>query len=304
MAIRYLIETKLARTAAHSIGARLYQYALLTRLNRPIGMYLLLWPCLWALWIAAEGVPDIWVLCVFVLGTALMRSAGCAINDYADRHIDGQVARTHDRPLATGAIGPHEALAVFASLSLMAFLLILTMNALTIYLSFVGLALAAVYPFTKRFTYLPQLFLGIAFAWAIPMAFAAQTGTTTKITWLLYLSTVVWALAYDTMYAMADRDDDIRIGVKSTAILFGEADITVVAAIQAVVLASWLLVAGQLEFSGVFYAAWLIACALAVFQIFMLADRHPTHCITAFLNNHYLGMAIFIGIALHYWLGV
>ncbi len=282
------------------IRERLYQYALLTRINRPIGIYLLLWPCLWALWIAAEGVPDFGILLVFVLGTVLMRSAGCAINDYADRKIDGRVARTRTRPLVTGAVSPREAVAVFAVLSLTAFLLVLTMNALTIYFSFAALGLAAIYPFSKRFTYLPQVFLGAAYASAIPMAFAAQTGSTSKVTWLLYITVVLWALAYDTMYAMADRDEDIKIGVKSTAILFGNSDVAAVAFIQAVVLMSLLLVADQLNFDGWFYSAWLIACTLAAFQIFMLADRRPAHCIMAFLNNHYFGMVIFIGIALHY----
>jgi 4-hydroxybenzoate polyprenyltransferase len=282
------------------IGERLHQYALLTRLDRPIGIYLLLWPCLWALWIAAEGVPDLGILLVFVLGTVLMRSAGCAINDYADRDIDGQVARTKNRSLATGTVSSREAVAVFVVLSLLAFLLVLTMNALTIYFSFAALGLAAIYPFSKRFTYLPQVFLGAAYAAAIPMAFAAQTGGTSKITWLLYITVVLWALAYDTMYAMADRDDDIRIGVKSTAILFGDSDIAAVAITQAVVLTSLLLVAGQLNFNGWFYSAWLIACALAVFQLFMLADRQPAHCIMAFLNNHYFGLVIFVGIVLHY----
>lgn len=286
----------------HFIHDRLYQYGILTRINRPIGIYLLLWPCLWALWIAAEGVPHLGVLCVFVTGTILMRSAGCVINDYADRHIDGQVTRTQNRPLSTGAISPREALGLFAVLSLLAFLLVLTMNKQTIYMSFVGLVLAIIYPFSKRFTYLPQVFLGAAFAWAIPMAFTAQTGGTSKITWLLYITTVLWALAYDTVYAMADRDDDIKIGVKSTAILFGELDITLVAIIQVIVLSSLLLVANQADFSLWFYAAWLLACGLVGFQVFMLADRRPAHCIMAFLNNHYVGLVIFIGIALHYWL--
>ncbi len=297
--LREIIAMVKTRTA----GERLRQYALLTRIDRPIGIYLLLWPCLWALWIAAEGVPDLGILLVFVLGTALMRSAGCAINDYADRHIDGRVARTRDRPLATGEVSPREAVAVFAVLSLVAFLLVLTMNRLTIYFSFAALGFAAIYPFSKRFTYLPQVFLGAAYGCAVPMAFAAQTGGTGKITWLLFIIAVLWAVAYDTMYAMADRDDDIRIGVKSTAILFGEADIAVVAGTQALVLFSLLLVGGQLEFGVWYFGAWLIACGLAGFQIFMLADRRPAHCIMAFFNNHYLGMVIFIGIALNYSFG-
>lgn len=285
---------------AHPIGERLHQYALLTRLDRPIGTYLLLWPCLWALWIAAEGVPDLRILAVFVLGTVLMRSAGCAINDYADRAIDGRVERTKNRPLVTGRISPREALVVFAVLVALAFLLVLTMNALTIYFSIIAVGLAVIYPFSKRFTYMPQIVLGAAYGFSIPMAFAAQTGGTSKITWLIYITAILWTLAYDTMYAMADRDDDIRIGVKSTAILFGSGDVAVVAAIQAVVLLGLLLLGGQLEFDIWYYSAWVVACALVAFQIFMLGDRRPAHCIMAFLNNHYLGMVIFIGIALDY----
>ena len=203
---------------------RLEQYTLLTRLNRPIGSLLLLWPTLWALWIAAEGWPDPLVLFVFVCGVFLMRSAGCAINDFADRDIDPHVARTSQRPMATGRISTKEALAVFAGLSLTAFILVLFMNQLTIYMSFVGVALAASYPFMKRFHYMPQVHLGAAFGWAAPMAFTAQANEITAITWLIFMATVLWATAYDTMYAMADREDDLKIGVKSTAILFGEAD--------------------------------------------------------------------------------
>lgn len=283
---------------------RLHQYAKLTRINRPIGIYLLLWPCMWALWIAAGGVPDLWVLFVFVLGTVLMRSAGCAINDYADRHIDGAVARTKNRPLATGAVHPGEALAVFAVLLVLSFLLVLTLNVQTIVLSFVGLALAIIYPFSKRFTHLPQVFLGAAFSWAIPMAFVAQSGATNKITWLLYITTVLWALAYDTMYAMADRDDDIKIGVKSTAILFADMDITIIALTQVMVMAGLWLVAAQLEFGGWFYGGWWLVAGLLVFQVFMLADRQPAHCMMAFLNSHYAGLMIFLGIVLHYWQAV
>ena len=285
----------------HPLGERVYQYALLTRAHKPVGIYLLLWPCLWALWIAAEGVPDTWILIVFVLGTVLMRSAGCAINDFADRNIDAHVERTKNRPLATGAVSPREAIGVFLALSILAFFLVLTMNTLTIYISFVGLALAAIYPFAKRFTYLPQIFLGAAFAWAIPMAFTAITNATNKTTWLLYIIVVLWALAYDTIYAMADRDHDLKIGVKSTAILFGDADVTIVAIIEAVVLLGLLLLGGQLEFGIWFYGAWLVTALMTAFLVFMAADRQPAHCLMAFFNHHLLGLIIFIGIVLHYW---
>ncbi|HID49463.1 MAG TPA: 4-hydroxybenzoate octaprenyltransferase, partial [Chromatiales bacterium] len=199
---------------------RARQYVLLTRLNRPIGVFLLLWPTLWALWLAAEGLPDWHVLTVFVLGVILMRSAGCVINDYADRRLDPLVARTRDRPIAAGRVRPREALLLFLVLCLLAFGLVLTLNRLTIQLSVVGVFLAAIYPFMKRYTHLPQVVLGMAFGWAIPMAFAAQTGGLPKVAWLLYVINVVWSVVYDTMYAMADRDDDLRAGIKSTAILF------------------------------------------------------------------------------------
>jgi 4-hydroxybenzoate polyprenyltransferase len=211
---------------------RLEAYWHLVRADRPIGIYLLLWPALWALWIAAAGVPPWWILLVFVVGTALMRSAGCAINDYADRGIDGQVERTAQRPLATGRVTPAEAVAVFVVLALIAFALVLTLNAKTIAHSFVAAGLAALYPFTKRFTHMPQLFLGLAFGWAVPMAFAAVQGEIPPVAWVLFAATVIWALVYDTMYAMVDREDDLAIGVKSSAILFGRYDRLVIGLLQ------------------------------------------------------------------------
>ena len=292
-----------ARFKQHPVGERLYQYALLTRFHRPIGIYLLLWPCLWALWIAAEGVPDAWILFVFVTGTVLMRAAGCAINDYADRDIDGHVGRTRDRPIANGSVSPKEALLVFAALCLVAFLLVLTMNKLTIQLSFIAVVLAAIYPFSKRFTHLPQVFLGAAFACAIPMAFAAQTGGTTKITWLLFIISVLWTLSYDSMYAMADREEDVKIGVKSTAILFGDADVAIISGLHISVMFGLFLVGEQLGMGVWYQVFWLFACGFAAFQLFMIGDRRPVHCFGAFLNNHYLGLSVFIGIVLHYWLG-
>jgi 4-hydroxybenzoate polyprenyltransferase len=259
-----------------------------------------MWPMLWAMWIAAGGVPDLYVLFVFVAGTALMRSAGCAINDYADRDIDGHVWRTNTRPIAAGHVSAKEALGVFAALSLIAFALVLTLDSFTVQLSFGGVFLAALYPFTKRFTHLPQLFLGAAFAWAIPMAFAAVGADLGRECWLLYIAAVLWALAYDTLYAMADRDDDVKIGVKSTAILFGHADIAIVAVVQALVLITLLLV-GDLAGMGVWYFTSVIAAVLfVIYQLWLVREREPKACVRAFLNNHYLGMTVFAGVVLDY----
>lgn len=211
---------------------RAWQYAQLTRLNRPIGNFLLLWPMLWGLWIAAKGLPDLKVLVVFVLGVLIMRAAGCVINDYADRDFDGHVKRTTHRPMANGRVSEREALTLFVVLCLVAFGLVLLMNPLTIALSLVAVALAATYPFMKRYTHFPQVHLGAAFGWAIPMAFAAQTGAVAPVAWLLFLSAVLWATIYDTQYAMVDRDDDLKIGVKSTAVLFGQADRAIIGVLQ------------------------------------------------------------------------
>ena len=281
---------------------RLENYAYLIRLDRPIGITLLLWPTLWALWIAAEGWPHPGVLFVFVMGVILMRSAGCAINDYADRDIDGHVWRTKQRPLASGRIKPKEAVWVFVVLSLTAFALVLFMNKLTIYLSFAGAALAASYPFMKRFHHMPQVHLGAAFGWAVPMAYAAQTNEITPMAWLLFLTTVLWATAYDTMYAMADRDDDIRIGVKSTAILFGDADRVIIGIIQAMVLLSLLLVGDRANLGLFYYLGLVIATLLAVYQQYLIKDRDPHLCIAAFLNNNWFGAAVFAGIFIDYLL--
>lgn len=279
---------------------KLPHYIALTRLDRPIGIFLLLWPVLWALWFAAEGIPHLDILLIFVLGTVLTRSAGCAINDYADRHIDGEVARTRNRPLATGALTGKEALFAAAVLMLIAFGLVLLTNRLTITLSFGALALAALYPFTKRFTHWPQLFLGAAFAFAVPMAYAAQTGTVPVLGWILFLAAVLWAVAYDTLYAMTDREDDLRIGVKSTAILFAGKDILFTGIIQLTVLAIMFTV-GLHKSRGDFYFTGLAAALLlVVYQLYLVRDRSPHRCMQAFLNNNYLGMAVFAGIALDY----
>jgi 4-hydroxybenzoate polyprenyltransferase len=279
---------------------RAQQYYLLTRMDRPIGIFLLLWPTLWALWVAAEGLPNWHVLVVFVSGVFLMRSAGCVINDYADRELDPLVSRTRERPIAAGRVKPNEALLLFAVLCLLAFALVLTMNALTIKLSFVGVALAAVYPFMKRYTHLPQVVLGMAFGWAIPMAFAAQIGSVPKVAWLMYVINVVWSVVYDTMYAMADREDDIKAGVKSTAILFGDADRVIIGLLQGMVLLGLLLLGQQLGLGMAFYLGLAVAVALGVYQQFLIRQRQPAQCFKAFLNNNWLGAAVFAGLVLSY----
>jgi 4-hydroxybenzoate polyprenyltransferase len=279
---------------------RLREYYRLVRLDRPIGIYLVLWPTVWALWIAAEGLPEPLVLAVFIAGVLLMRSAGCAINDYADRNIDPHIARTTQRPLAAGTITPKEALMVFAVLSLIAFVLVLQMNTLTIMLSIPALFLAGSYPFTKRYTHLPQAYLGIAFGWGVPMAFAAQTGAVPEASWLLFAATVFWALAYDTMYAITDREDDLKIGVKSTAILFGRFDKVMVLLFQILTLLMLYLAGQQFNLGTVFYAGLGISILFFIYQQYLIRNRDPQKSFQAFLNNHYFGMMVFIAIAFEY----
>jgi 4-hydroxybenzoate polyprenyltransferase len=279
---------------------RLGYYALLVRANRPIGILLLLWPSLWALWIAGEGQPPWGVVLVFVLGVTLMRSAGCAINDYADRNIDGQVERTMNRPLAIGLITPKEALGVFTVLCLLAFCLVMFLNTTTILMSFVAVALAAIYPFMKRYTHLPQLVLGAAFGWAVPMAFTALTGTVSPIAWLLFTATVIWALIYDTQYAMVDRDDDIKIGVKSTAILFGDMDRVIIGVLQVTMLGILLLVGLNAELGTYYYLGLGLAALLSLYQQYLIRHRDAKGCFAAFLNNNYFGMVVFAGLVLDY----
>jgi 4-hydroxybenzoate polyprenyltransferase len=280
---------------------KLRLYAQLIRFDKPIGTYLLLWPALWALAIAGDGSPDGWVLFVFICGVFLMRSAGCAINDYADRDIDLHVARTRERPLTSGKITPREALAVFAVLSLLAFALVLSLNSLTIWLSFGGIVLAASYPFMKRYHYLPQVHMGAAFGWSVPMAYAAQTGSLPKMAWLLYVATVVWAVAYDTIYSMVDREDDLKVGVKSTAILFGDYDRLLIGLFQGLFLLAMLLVGIDLGFSAIYFVALVLASLLLIFQQFLIFDCVPEHCFIAFLNNHWIGAIVFFGIMGHYY---
>lgn len=283
-----------------SLWNRLQPYWQLTRMNRPIGILLLLWPTLTALWIAAGGLPDIKILLIFIAGVVLMRAAGCAINDYADRHIDGQVWRTENRPLATGALTARQAVLTFVTLALVAFILVLQLNSFTIALSLIAVLLAAIYPFMKRFTYLPQLVLGMAFGWAIPMAFAAQTNALPAIVWWLFVANIVWTTMYDTFYAMADREDDLQAGVKSTAILFGKYDLLIQALLQLGFLLIMILIALQLQLSMVFYLGLLIATMLFIYQLRLSKHRERKACLQAFLNNNWVGAVVFFSTVLHY----
>ncbi|WP_273149361.1 4-hydroxybenzoate octaprenyltransferase [Methylophaga thiooxydans] len=284
------------------LRSAIWPYVTLMRLERPIGILLLLWPTLGALWIAAEGFPDLTVLLVFILGVIIMRSAGCAINDFADRDIDGKVWRTESRPLATGQLQAKHALILFFILAIIAFCLVSLLNTMTIWLSLVAVLLAASYPFMKRFTHLPQLYLGIAFGWAIPMAFAAQTETIPTIAWLLFLANIIWTTVYDTFYAMADRDDDLLAGIKSTAVLFGDDDLKIQGVLQASYILVMVLIGKQLEMSWVYYLAVVIAAGFFVYQQYLSRHRDAKACLRAFLNNNWLGGCLFAGIVLHYML--
>ena len=279
---------------------RLRQYWALVRGDRPIGWLLLLWPTWWALWIAAEGVPPLWTLAVFSAGVWLTRSAGCVINDYADRWLDPQVERTKDRPLASGAVRGREALLLFAALMLVAFALVLTMNRLTVLMSVVGVALAASYPYLKRYTYLPQVYLGISFGWAIPMAFAAVQDTVPPLGWVLFVANIFWATAYDTWYAMVDREDDIRAGPKSTAILFGDLDLVAQGVLYALAFTAMALVGREAGLGPNFWLGLAIAAGLVVWEFVIARHRERAACFRAFLHNHWVGMTIFAGIAAHY----
>ena len=279
---------------------RLRAYALLVRFHRPIGSLLLLWPALWALWLAGEGQPPWSVVLIFIAGVFLMRSAGCAINDYADRDWDGLVRRTRERPLATGLVSPREALGVFLVLSLVAFLVALPLNWLTIALSPVALGLAALYPFMKRFTHWPQVFLGAAFGWAVPMSYTAVLGTIPLQGWLLFLAALIWALIYDTQYAMVDREDDLAIGIKSTAIRFGRHDRLIIGLLQLVFLALLTFMGLEAGRGAWFLLGLAVAAGLAVYQQVLIRDREPAACFRAFLNNNLLGLALFLGLWLDY----
>ena len=270
----------------------------LARFDRPIGSLLLLWPTLWALFLAGDGFPKSDVLVVFVLGVVFMRAAGCVINDFADRNVDGHVKRTANRPMPLGKVSEREALGLFILLVLVSFLLVLTMNNLTIMLSVVAVMLAAAYPFMKRYTHLPQLVLGAAFGWSIPMAYAAQSGTLPTVAWLLFVANILWTVAYDTLYAMVDRDDDIKVGIKSTAILFGRFDKLIIGILQLVTIMLLIAIGGLLHLNQGYYWALLVASALFVYQQMLIQGRQREQCFKAFLNNNYVGMVIFIGISL------
>jgi 4-hydroxybenzoate polyprenyltransferase len=275
-------------------------YGRLMRLDRPIGIWLLLWPTLWALWIASAGQPEPQLFIVFVLGTIVMRSAGCVINDLADRKFDAHVERTQNRPLATGEVAPAEALVLFVALSLLAIALLLTLNTLTRWLAVGAAGLTIIYPFTKRFFAAPQLILGAAFGWSVPMAFAAQTGEIPRLAWLMWLTVVVWAVIYDTLYAMADREADQRIGVRSTALLFGSADLFCIGLLQLILLLALLLVGEAAELGAWYLGSVGITAALLLQQRLSIRDRDPQKCFQAFLANRHVGATIFAGILLDY----
>lgn len=289
-------------TAIQTRFPALWPWIQLMRLERPIGALLLLWPTLWAVWIAGDGTPSLTVILVFIAGVWVMRAAGCVINDFADRNFDGRVARTRERPLATGALSARQALLLFAGLMGLALLLLIPLNRFTFYLAFGGAGLAILYPFMKRFTFLPQLFLGAAFAWAIPMAFAAEAGNLPPAAWLIFTAKVVWTVAYDTQYAICDREDDLKVGIKSTAILFGDADRLIIGLLQALTLwPLWLLGRG-LEFGWPWYAGLAVAALLFGYQQWLIREREPAACFRAFLNNQWVGLVIFAGLWLQYLL--
>ncbi|MGK0272736.1 MAG: 4-hydroxybenzoate polyprenyltransferase [Cocleimonas sp.] len=282
---------------------KLKLYAELIRFNRPIGTYLLLWPTLWGLWFASEGLPNLKLLIIFSIGVFLMRSAGCAINDYADRDFDMHVARTKDRPLTSGKISANESLIVFGILVFLAFILVLQLNLNTILFSIVAVILAATYPFMKRYHHFPQVHLGAAFAWAIPMAFVAITNSAPPVeAWLLFIASLLWTTAYDTQYGMVDIEDDIKGGMKSTAILFGQYDTFIIGVLQLITLILITSVGILTERGFAFYLSIFIAAVLIHYQQILIKNREPAKCLQAFLNNNYLGMAIFIGILIDYWL--
>ncbi|KPQ29956.1 MAG: 4-hydroxybenzoate polyprenyl transferase [Marinobacter excellens HL-55] len=281
------------------VQIRLTDYAKLLRIDRPIGTLLLLWPTWWALWLAGEGSPSIANIVIFTLGVFFMRAAGCAINDFADRDLDRHVKRTQDRPLTTGRIKAWEALALFSGLCLVSFLMVLLFtNPLTLYLSFGGALLAFIYPFMKRHTHLPQLFLGAAFSWAIPMAWAAEANALTQLTWLLFTANVLWTVAYDTLYAMVDRDDDVKIGIKSTAVLFGEADRAIIGGLQAMVVVILIMVGDQAELGSFYYLGVATMATLFVYQQYLARERSREGCFKAFLNNNWAGFSVFAGLIL------
>jgi 4-hydroxybenzoate polyprenyltransferase len=288
-------------TAFHRLSRRIEEYWELARFNRPVGTWLLLWPALWALWIAGDGQPNQKVLIVFVLGVIVMRAAGCVINDFADRNIDPHVRRTRDRPIAARRVSPVEALVLFAALLMIALYLVTFLDLLTIKLAFIGAALTVSYPFVKRVFPMPQLYLGISFGgWSVPMAFAAETGKLPRVAWVLYIAAVIWAAIYDTIYAMIDREDDLRIGVKSSAILFADMDKMLIFVMQAMMIFALVLAGQNMHFGEWYYAGLTAAGLLFLYQQWLIRDRNPAGCLRAFLNNQYVGMVTFVGILLQY----
>ncbi len=294
------MKTLLANGFAPELVTQLRNYAKLMRFDKPVGIWLLLWPTLWALWLAGEGRPDQGLFVVFVLGVVVMRAAGCVLNDFADRKIDPYVERTRTRPIPSGAVTPMEALTLFAALALIAIGLASMLNDLARLLAVVGGVLTVAYPFVKRYLSIPQFVLGAAFGWAVPMAFAAQTGQIPELAWLVFGTAMIWAVIYDTFYAMVDREDDKKIGVKSTAILFGEVDLFVIAGLQLLMLVALLLVGYRAELGFWYYLSVAAAAILMAWHQWLARDRQPAGCFAAFLNNHLIGLSVFIGIVLHY----
>ncbi len=284
----------------YRVGRRVQEWVRLTRLDRPIGIWLLLWPELWALWIAGAGRPKPRILVIFLLGTVVMRSAGCVINDFADRNVDPFVRRTRDRPLAARRIGPREALVLFAVLGLIALGLALQLDRFTLKLAAIGAVLTISYPFLKRFFPLPQFYLGLAFGWAVPMAFAAEAGTLPRVAWVLFVTAVLWACVYDTLYAMVDREDDVKIGVQSSAILFADMDRLIVGIMQAMMLFALVLVGRTMKFGGWYLGGIVAAAVFFLYQQWLIRERDPARSFRAFVNNQYVGLCIFVGILLEY----
>ncbi len=282
------------------ILTQLGHYARLMRMDKPVGYWLLLWPTLWALWLAGEGHPDQGLFAVFVIGVLVMRSAGCVINDFADRKIDPYVQRTRQRPLASGAVQSIEALVLFAALGLVAIGLASMLNRQAQVLAAVAALLTIIYPFIKRYVSIPQFFLGAAFGCAVPMAFAAETGSTPELAWLAFGAALTWAVIYDTFYAMVDREDDLRIGVKSTAVLFGDLDLVVIGGLQAIMLLALVLIGHRAELGAWYYASVIVAGGLMARHLWLARRRDPDGCFQAFLENHQVGLVVFIGILLHY----
>jgi len=289
-----------ANTFAPQLVSQLRNYGKLMRVDKPIGIWLLLWPTLWALWLAGNGGPDQGLFVVFVLGVVVMRSAGCVLNDYADRKIDPYVERTRTRPIASGAVAPMEALTLFAALGLIAVGLATMLNTPARLLAIIGAGLTVAYPFVKRYLSIPQFVLGAAFGWGVPMAFAAQTGTIPELAWLVFGAAMIWAVIYDTFYAMVDREDDKKIGVKSTAILFGDVDLFVIAGLQVLMLFALVLIGYRAQLGFWYYLSVAVAAALMAWHQWLARDRHPAGCFAAFQHNHLIGMVVFIGIVLHY----